>query len=471
MLLHTSFEVLGLTLAWQGTLTLRLILDPYFGTALTRASLWHLAPPLSGIILLWIIAKAWVSAVRPKKQPQIGDGFTVLIEASLIVGTLTILMTFFSRQLGAELSRSFVLLFAPISVIVLFLMRYAALLIIISIEKHWPTSERVAILGTGEEALLLLGRLRTTESRHVQVAGIILPEEQNSFETAVMPAPILGTTRSLAVLINSASINRIIIAKNGLSEMEACRCGVVTQRMGVVLSQAVTAPAAQLRVGFSHIEGLSLLEFCPIAFSRPFDLIKRCFDIVVSGLLLLLFAPLMVATALGIILTSKGPVFYRDTRVGKGGRHFKFLKFRSMYHAPAPADAENRQTKDGHIFKDKKDRRITQLGRIIRKYSIDELPQLFHVLRGDMSLVGPRPLPARDLDPDGQSRQFAHWSEQRSKVLPGITGLWQIRGRSDLSFQDLVQLDLEYIQNWSLDLDFRILLETPLVVLTGRGAY
>jgi lipopolysaccharide/colanic/teichoic acid biosynthesis glycosyltransferase len=114
---------------------------------------------------------------------------------------------------------------------------------------------------------------------------------------------------------------------------------------------------------------------------------------------------------------------------------------------------------------------VTAVGRVLRRWSLDELPQLVNVLIGDMSLVGPRPLPARDLDPDGQSKEFATWAEQRSRVLPGITGLWQVRGRSDLPFDQMVMLDVNYIRDWSLSLDFRILLETPLVMLTGRGAY
>ena len=130
-----------------------------------------------------------------------------------------------------------------------------------------------------------------------------------------------------------------------------------------------------------------------------------------------------------------------------------------------------RNERGGHIFKIRRDPRVTPVGRLMRRYSLDELPQLLNVLLGQMSLVGPRPLPAQDMDPDGQSTEFAAWSEQRSRVPPGISGLWQINGRSELPFEKMVEYDLSYIRNWSLGLDLRILLETPLVVLTGRGAY
>jgi lipopolysaccharide/colanic/teichoic acid biosynthesis glycosyltransferase len=126
---------------------------------------------------------------------------------------------------------------------------------------------------------------------------------------------------------------------------------------------------------------------------------------------------------------------------------------------------------DGHLFKIRNDPRVTPLGRFLRRYSLDELPQLLNVLAGHMSLVGPRPLPVEDLDPDGLSSRYAMWSEQRASVPPGITGLWQINGRSELTFSGLVKYDLDYVHNWSLMLDLKILLRTPVVVLVGRGAY
>ena len=127
--------------------------------------------------------------------------------------------------------------------------------------------------------------------------------------------------------------------------------------------------------------------------------------------------------------------------------------------------------KRGHLFKIRNDPRVTPLGRVLRRFSLDELPQFVNVLRGEMSLVGPRPLPSEDLDPDGFSKKHAIWADQRARVLPGITGLWQIRGRSQLNFEQMVELDLHYLRHWCVALDIQILLETPLAALGGRGAY
>ena len=175
------------------------------------------------------------------------------------------------------------------------------------------------------------------------------------------------------------------------------------------------------------------------------------FDLGAGSLLFLANVPLMTALACLIKLTSRGPVLYVAPRVGKGGRHFPFYKFRSMV-----ADAETRRDalahkgKDGHIFKIRNDPRLTPVGRFMRRFSLDELPQLLNVLKGDMSLVGPRPLPACDLEADGMSREHAFWAHERSRILPGITGLWQIEGRSDLGFEEMIRLDVAYARTWSI---------------------
>jgi exopolysaccharide biosynthesis polyprenyl glycosylphosphotransferase len=304
------------------------------------------------------------------------------------------------------------------------------------------------------------------------LAGLILPDESSEELATVAAGPVLGTTKRLAEVINRTQLDRIIVANGCITDREVDECGLISKRMGVVLSRAMVVPSVAVQVEFGEHFGLPLLNVRPVAFTRGQEIVKRCFDIVLAGLGIILLAPLIGAVAMLIKLSSHGSVFYKSPRVGRGGRYFTFVKFRSMYTNIMERGYVVRDNeKSGHLFKVRNDPRVTPLGRFIRKYSIDELPQLFNVLRGEMSLIGPRPLPAEDLDPDGQSHEFRAWSEQRSRVLPGITGLWQINGRSDLTFERMIELDIEYIRKWSLDLDLRILLETPLVVLVGKGAY
>jgi exopolysaccharide biosynthesis polyprenyl glycosylphosphotransferase len=194
---------------------------------------------------------------------------------------------------------------------------------------------------------------------------------------------------------------------------------------------------------------------------------KRALDVAASLILLLVLAPLLLTIAVLVRLDSPGPAIFRQTRFGKDGKRFTFLKFRGMV-----VDAEQRQQEiarlneaDGPMFKIRKDPRVTRVGRIIRKTSLDELPQLWNVLRGEMSLVGPRPpVPA-------EVEQYHPWQRNRLLAKPGMTGLWQVSGRSHVGFNDMVRLDFEYIERWSIWLDLRILVSTVLVVIRGYGAY
>ena len=195
--------------------------------------------------------------------------------------------------------------------------------------------------------------------------------------------------------------------------------------------------------------------------------IKRAFDIVVAGLIAVLALPVLITAALLIKLEDGGPVLFRQRRVGRYGEEFEILKFRTMVvDAEAlQATLESHNEASGPVFKIKDDPRVTRMGRFLRRSSLDELPQLINVLKGDMSLVGPRPLPTRDV-----SHFEEAWLLRRFSVPQGLTCLWQISGRSNLGFDDWVALDLEYIDRWSLTLDVRILMMTIPAVLTGRGA-
>ncbi len=199
----------------------------------------------------------------------------------------------------------------------------------------------------------------------------------------------------------------------------------------------------------------------------PYRVWKRGFDLAVASVLLGLFLPVFVVLALIVKLTSRGPVFYASTRVGRCGKHFKFLKFRTMY-----MDADKRlddlmakNEKDGPIFKIKNDPRTTPVGRFLRKYSLDELPQLIHVVMGQMSMVGPRPPVPREVE------QYDEFARERLTIKPGMTCYWQIQGRSNLSFEEWMALDHKYLDDMSFWTDVKILAKTPLVVFKGDGAY
>jgi exopolysaccharide biosynthesis polyprenyl glycosylphosphotransferase len=196
--------------------------------------------------------------------------------------------------------------------------------------------------------------------------------------------------------------------------------------------------------------------------------IKRLIDVVGGAALLVGLAPLLAFAALLIKIDSPGPVLFRQVRVGLNKRRFQLLKFRTMVVGADHQQhgMEQLNEANGPVFKIKDDPRITRLGKFLRRYSIDELPQLFNVLNGDMSLVGPRPLPVRDVE-----RINVQWHKRRFSVKPGITCLWQVNGRSDVTFDHWVQLDLEYIDKWCLGLDIKILIKTVPVVLRGSGAY
>jgi exopolysaccharide biosynthesis polyprenyl glycosylphosphotransferase len=221
------------------------------------------------------------------------------------------------------------------------------------------------------------------------------------------------------------------------------------------------------RVEFVPGQSLPLFELKPPVFEGMDFLIKRSFDIVGGGLLILMLSPILAAIALAIRFTSRGGAIYRSRRPGIGGEPFDCFKFRTMYE-----DAEYRQIeleelneKEGALFKIRDDPRVTPVGRFLRRWSLDELPQLFNVVRGEMSLVGPRPLPGRDYD------RLDDWHRKRYLVLPGMTGLWQVSGRSELGFDELVRLDFLYLERWSVFLDLSIMLKTIPAVLRRRGAW
>jgi exopolysaccharide biosynthesis polyprenyl glycosylphosphotransferase len=280
--------------------------------------------------------------------------------------------------------------------------------------------------------------------------------------------PVLGSVERLRSILAEHDVDELIVTDSDFSERELLEMVDHAHRAGVKVRVAPkTTELLTQRAEFVPVQGTPLFELHPPAFVGTEWAVKRSFDVVVSLLALVAGLPLWLAIAAAIKLTSRGPVFYSDRRVGLNEAEFGMIKFRTMaMDAPErQAGLEAANEASGALFKIREDPRVTSVGRLLRRYSIDEMPNVLNVLRGEMSLVGPRPLPVRDY------QLLQDWHRKRYLVLPGMTGLWQISGRSSLSFDDLVRLDFYYLENWSIWLDITILAKTLPAVLAQRGAY
>jgi exopolysaccharide biosynthesis polyprenyl glycosylphosphotransferase len=264
------------------------------------------------------------------------------------------------------------------------------------------------------------------------------------------------------------TLDELLVADSGLAEQRLLEIVETAHRRGVKVRVAPRTTELLIERGeYVPGEGVPLFELRPPIFAGAQWITKRIFDIAVGALIAVVALPLWALIALAVKISSPGPVLYADPRVGLGEEEFRMLKFRTMFQGADRQQAALEETNEagGALFKIREDPRVTRVGRFLRRFSLDEIPNVINVLRGEMSLVGPRPLPTRDfalLEP---------WHRRRYNVLPGMTGLWQVSGRSDLSFDDLVRLDFYYLENWSIWLDITILFKTPFAVFAQRGAY
>ena len=334
---------------------------------------------------------------------------------------------------------------------------------------HGRNLRDMLIVGTNARAMQFAEKMQQNPALGYRVMGFVDEDWVGMSQFQRSGYDIVCDFDGLAQFLRSNVVDEVVVTLPMRSyHSRACDIAALCEEQGIVIrfiSNLFDLKKARSRS--EEFEGDSLithytggLEGWPVVF-------KRAVDIIVSSMLILLLLPLLVVTAIAIRLTSKGPAMFVQKRLGLNKRHFGIYKFRTMV-----VDAEKRQKEiehlnevSGPVFKIKNDPRITPLGRFLRKTSIDELPQLFNVLKGDMSLVGPRPLPIRDYEGFNED-----WQRRRFSVRPGITCLWQIGGRSSISFEKWMELDLQYIDKWSLALDLEILVKTIPAVLRGSGA-
>jgi exopolysaccharide biosynthesis polyprenyl glycosylphosphotransferase len=322
----------------------------------------------------------------------------------------------------------------------------------------------VLIIGGGKVGVALVNEIRKRPGLGLRICGFL--DDFKTDKERITGIPILGKIADFSSIARREFVNKVFITIHHdsqaflqlLEQARELRIAVRVIPQGFEFS---TGEFFKYNIGF-----VPVLEYCDEE-HRVKQAGKRLFDFLVAMISLALLWPVFILVGIIIKLDSRGPIFYRSQRYGCRGKVFMMYKFRSMINN-AEETLQTLRTKnevDGPIFKIKEDPRVTRLGRLLRKYSLDELPQLFNVLKGDMSLVGPRPLPIDQIEKE-DLRQL-----KRLDVRPGITGLWQIRGRSDISFARLVKWDVWYINNWSFWLDVNILFQTIPIVLKGRGAY
>jgi exopolysaccharide biosynthesis polyprenyl glycosylphosphotransferase len=323
---------------------------------------------------------------------------------------------------------------------------------------------RAIVVGEGEHLDHLLRTLGSVRGGiEYDFVGVVT---ENADDARGLPR--LGDVDDLRAVLEQHSADELIVTDSDYTDRQLLQIVDYAHRSAVKVRIAPkTTELLVQRAEYVPGQGLPLFELRPPVFAGTDWAVKRTFDLLVAGFVIVVGLPLWLAIAAAIKLTSRGPVFYPDPRIGLGEQAFGMIKFRTMVAGAADQqpELERANEAEGALFKIKEDPRVTGVGRLLRRFSIDELPNLLNVLRGQMSLVGPRPLPLRD------HALLEDWHRRRSNVLPGMTGLWQISGRSDLSFDDLVRLDFYYLENWSIWLDISILAKTLPAVLAGRGAY
>ena len=350
-----------------------------------------------------------------------------------------------------------------LAIVTVSLLRWAHTLVTGWLLARAGYSRRTLLVGSGRHLDQVAHALADSPHGEIQPVGYVslTPRPGNGLRS-------LGELAELPQILAEHRVQDVIIADPDFPQEKAIELVDVCHRRGIEVHVAPsTMSILTQRAEFVPGQSLPLFTLRPPVFEGVDFAIKRTFDVIGGTLLLVLLSPLLTAVALAVKLTSRGPILYRSARPGMGGAPFDCLKFRTMRDdaEQAQEELESLNELDGALFKIRDDPRMTPVGRFLRRFSLDELPQLVNVVRGDMSLVGPRPLPLRDFE------KLEEWHKKRYLVLPGITGLWQVSGRAELDFDDLVRLDFLYLERWSVALDLVILLKTIPAVLSRRGAF
>jgi exopolysaccharide biosynthesis polyprenyl glycosylphosphotransferase len=372
----------------------------------------------------------------------------------------------FEYLIRQDLSRFFVTLFTVFAWVLLVIFRLTAGRVVGVIRREFAAPHYVMVVGTGDRALKMAAALERSAEYGVRLRGFLSEGPGAPREIALGATYKVRPVSDLQSILRQHVVDEIIFAVGSESLAQLEEVFLLCDEEGLRTRVAVDFfPHVNSTVSLDRFGSTPLLTFSAAPYDEVRLLVKRLTDIAIASAGLVVLAPFMAATAILIRLTSSGPAIFRQVRCGLNGRRFLFYKFRSMVE-----NAEEMKTSLAHLntritaFKIPDDPRLTPVGRYLRKFSVDEWPQLWNVLRGDMSLVGPRPAVPSEVD------QYQVWQRRRLRMRPGLTCLWAVSGRDNVDFETWMKLDMQYIDNWSLALDWKILLRTIPRVLTGHGA-
>lgn len=450
-------------LAWF--IRYELLLTPPLGEGFFYQSYTAYLPFAFALTLLAISIFRFEGLYTPARGRTYFDEVYTLVNGTTTAILLVMAITFFIRPL--VYSRSVYIYTALLIVILLGAARAIERIVRERQRKRGTGVDRVLIVGAGEVGRALMRNIVARPDLAYQVVGFVDDNPERG-TTDIGRFKALGATDNLLHLLRDLSVDEVIVTlpwtarRKIIAIMELCQRAGVTAKIVPDLLQLSLS-----RVRIDDVGGVPLISIREPRMGTVDAILKRLIDVIGGILLIIALAPLMALSALAIRLDSGGPIIFAQKRVGRNGRPFIAYKFRSMRVGAeeelATLNGLNEAT--GPLFKIRNDPRRTRVGGWLRRMSFDELPQLWNVLRGEMSLVGPRPAIPSEVE------QYRDWHRQRMEVSPGMTGLWQVSGRSELTFDEMVMLDIYYIENWSPWLDFWILLKTVPTVLFARGAY
>lgn len=422
-----------------------------------------------GLIIVWMWA---LNLVDSRSDRVIGTGnaeYVGIASASIRLFGVVAIVAFLSR---IDIARGYLLVALPFGVLALLLERWIWRQWLIAKRSSGEFSARVLLVGSEQSVSRIARDLQRNPSAGYLVVGACVPSGKVAASIPETDIPIMGSVSAVDRAIVAADADTVVVTSTDelpASKVKQISWGLEAGRQHLVIAPSI-ADVAGPRIHTRPVAGLPLIHVETPRFSRGQRFVKRALDFLTSLIGLIVISPVLLVLAILIRVTSPGPVLFRQTRVGLGGEEFTMLKFRSMVvnaeQLLADLAEKHRDAGNEVLFKMTNDPRVTRVGRMMRKYSLDELPQLFNVLGGSMSLVGPRPPLPNEVE------QYAHHVHRRFLVKPGITGAWQVSGRSRLSWEDTVRLDLSYVENWTLLGDLAIVLKTAkAVVAPGATAY